>query len=98
MLDCTQHIGVLTIVIFIPESQSLKEKRMALRSMKDQIRNKFNVSIAELDDLDKWQLATFGMVMIGNDNRFIDECLQKIVSFIETFDTIQVSDYRITFL
>ena len=47
-------IGVLTVELFIPESSSLKEKRMVLHSLKARLRNHFNVAVTEIDDEDKW--------------------------------------------
>ena len=96
--NCTKHIGILSIDFYIPHAQSLKEKRMVLKSIKDRVRNKFNVSIAELDQEDKWQTGTFGLSMIGNDHRYIDGCLQNILSQIESMELIQISDHQIEFL
>ncbi len=98
IVDQTRHIGILLVLLHIPAAQSLKDKRMVLKSLKDRVRLKFNVSIAELDREDKWQLATCGISMIGNDRRYIDRCLQNILSFIESADGAQVSDHRIEFL
>ena len=97
MDDLTHHIGVLTIDLFIPSAQSLKGKRMVLKSLKDRVRNKFNVSIAELDGEDKWQTATVGISMIGNDRRYMDSCLQNIVSYVESFGQLEISDHSLTF-
>ena|SRR3989344_5274461 len=98
MDDHNPHIGVLTLDCFIPAAQSLKEKRMVLKSLKDRVRNKFNVSIAELDGEDKWQTATLGIAMVGNDRRYMDSCLQNILSYIESVDHLQISDHSMTFL
>lgn len=95
--DITQHLGILTVSIHIPHAQSLKDKRMVLKSLKDRIRSQFNVSIAELGDADKWQTAIIGTAMIGNDNRYIDSTLQNIMSFMETYDTINICEYKIEF-
>ena len=97
MNDPTHHIGILAIDVFMPSAQSLKEKRMILKSLKDRVRNKFNVSIAELDGEDKWQTATVGISMIGNDRRYMDSCLQNIVSYVESFGQLEISDHSVTF-
>ena len=96
--DHTRHIGVLLVDLYIPSSQSLKDKRMVLKSLKDKVRGKFNVSIAELDREDKWQIAALGVSMIGNDQRYIDSCLQNILSYMESMDGAQISDHHIEFL
>ncbi len=96
--ECTHHIGILWVSLFLPSSQSLKHKRMILKSVKDRVRTKFNVSVAELDHQDKWQLATLGAAMIGCDHRHVEENLQSILSFLEKAPGIEISDYQITFL
>ena len=93
----TQHLGVLSVAVHIPAAQSLKEKRSVLKSLKDQVRNKFNVSIAELDGQDKWQVATLGFAMINSNNRYLDSCLANILAFIEGFGRLDVCDHDIEF-
>ena len=66
-------IGVLTLDIHIQTATSLKEKRMVLKSFKDKIRKKFNVSIAEIDYQDKWQRSKISIVQVGNDYHYIQE-------------------------
>jgi uncharacterized protein len=96
--DFTQHIALLTICLFIPASQSLKDKRMVLKSIKDKIHNQFNVSVAELDGQDKWQVSTLGIVMIGSDQRYMDGGLQKILSFVGSYPEIEITDHQIEFI
>lgn len=98
MQDVTYHIGILLVSLHIPSSQSLKDKRMVLKSIKDRVRVKFNVSVAELDTEDKWQTAVLGFSAIGNDQRYIDGCLQNILSLIESVDGAQISEQHIEFL
>ncbi len=97
-LDVTSHIGLLTVVIFIPQSQSLKDKRHSIRSIKDKASAHFNVSVAELGELDKWQTATLGFVAIGNDNRYVDGILQKILVLIESYPELVITDKRLEFI
>ena len=98
MDESTYHVGLLLVDLFIPGAQSLKEKRTVLKSMKDRLRKQFNVSVAELDCRDKWQVATCGIAMIGNDQRYINQRLDHIVSFVEGCHGLEMSDYEITFL
>lgn len=95
--DCTQHVGILTVAVHIPAAQSLKEKRHVLKSLKDRVRQKFNVSVAELDGQDKWQVATLAMAMIGNDNRHIDRSLANILSMVHDSFGLVVCDSAIEF-
>jgi len=97
MMDVTSHIGVLYVDLFIGDAQSLKDKRMVIKGLKDRIRNQFNVSIGELDGEDKWQTATLGVAMISNDRRYIDGILQNVLNFIERDHSVQISDHRLEF-
>jgi len=69
-------IGVLTIEILIYYSSSLKEKRFVLKSIKDRLKNKYNVSVAELEYQDKWQRSLIGISMISNQKSFVEKEMQ----------------------
>ena len=60
-------IGVLTLHIQVEESHSLKEKRHVVKSLKDRLRARFNVSVAEIDGLDSWQHSVVAAVTVSND-------------------------------
>ena len=98
MIETTCHIGILYVRIFIPHAQSLKDKRSVLKSLKDRVRDRFNVSIAEVGDLDKWQLSTLAAVSVGNDRREIDPVLQHIVSFIGSNPPVEITEHEIHFI
>lgn len=95
--NSTRHIGVLLVSVHIPQAQSLKDKRMVLRSLKDRILSKFNVSVAELDGQDKWQVATLGFAAINSDNRHLDRCLQEVLSFVGDFHGLVLCEHEIEF-
>jgi len=92
-------VGACQIDLLIPESDSLKAKRYVLSSIKKRLRNKFNVSVAEVDDNDLWQLATIGICCVSNDNRHTNEVLSKAVDFIGNgrFE-VEILDYEIEIL
>ena len=94
----TQHIAVLTFCLHLPSAQSLKDKRMVLKSLKDKIRAQFNVSVCEMDGQDKWQVATFDVAMIGNDRRHMDACLNNILSLVESYRAVELTEQRIEYL
>lgn len=96
--DVTSHVGLLTVELFIPQSQSLKDKRHSIRSIKDRAKANFNVSVAELGELDKWQTATLGFVAIGNDNRYVDGLLQNILAMITSYPEVHITDSRLEFV
>ena len=89
-------VGILQVDLSIPSADSLKSKRMVLRSLKDRIRRKFNVSIAEVADNDQWQSASLAIVIASNDRRFANQVLSKVVDFIETSHDSVVDDYRLS--
>jgi uncharacterized protein YlxP (DUF503 family) len=77
-------VGILRLTLFLPENHSLKGKRQVLRSIKDRVRGKFNVSIAESDGHDMWQRAELGICQVGNDRPFVDRALREVVNFIDS--------------
>jgi uncharacterized protein len=72
-------VGLLTLELHIPDAQSLKEKRQVLRSLKDKLRRQFNVAVAELDHQDVWQRSVIGIVTLSNEDRHVQETLQKVL-------------------
>lgn len=91
-------IGVLTASIEIPESGSLKDKRHALRSLLDNLRNKYNVSAAELERQDSWKFSTIGVACISSDQGFINKVLGSIADRIGSDPRVVLLDYSIEFL
>jgi len=90
-------VGLLQVELTIPSADSLKAKRMVLRSLKDRIRKNFNVSIAEVDDNDQWQSAVLAVALVSNDKRFANRVLSKVVDFIESSRDLVVDDYQLGF-
>ena len=88
-------VGVAQVELFIPESGSLKSKRFVLKSIKTKIRNKFNVSVAEIDNNDKWQRSSIGLAVVSNDRKIIDNMLNQILNFIENDFRLEVIDHSI---
>jgi len=93
------NVGVCRIDLRLPENLSLKGKRQVLKSITTRVRNKFNVSVAEVDNHDRWQLATIGICCVSNDNRFTNEVLSKVVDFVIgcRFE-VEILDYEIEIL
>ncbi len=90
------NVGVCKIRLRLPENLSLKGKRQVLKSITTQVGNKFNVSVAEVDDQDSWQLATLGICCVSNNKRYTNEVLSKVVDFIVgTRFEIEILNYEI---
>ena len=79
---CAMNVGVLRVNLRLPENTSLKGKRQLLKPITSRIRNRFNVSVAEVDHQDLWQLASIGVCCVSSDKRRINEVLSRVVNFI----------------
>jgi uncharacterized protein len=73
-------VGLLTLELHIQHAQSLKDKRQILRSLKDRLRAKFNVAVAELEHHDTWQRSVVGIVTLSNEERHVEESLQNVLA------------------
>jgi uncharacterized protein len=71
-------IAYLTIELRIEGAHSLKDKRQVLRSLKDRLRNSFNISIAETDVTDLWQRATLGVVSISPSRDYLEGLMRNV--------------------
>lgn len=71
-------IGILTLEIHVEHSHSLKEKRHVVKSLKDRLRERFNVSVAEIDFLDSWQNSVVAAVTVSNDRVRAEQVLQAV--------------------
>lgn len=92
-------IGALIVRLRLPENHSLKGKRKVLKSITAQVSNRFNVSVAEVDDQDLWQLATLGVSCVSNDSRHANEILSRVVDFIDAIrGDAEILDYEIEIL
>ena len=79
----------------VPGTRSLKDKRRVIRSLKDRIRNRHNVSVAETDAHDSHQQAILGIAMVGTDGRYIDGGLAKIVDMVRASRECELVDYEV---
>ena len=88
-------VGVCQLRMIINSVSSLKEKRGVAKRIIARVKNKFPVSIAEVEDNDLWQSLVIGFCMVGNDRRYINSCLDKILDFIENLYLAEIVDHRI---
>ena len=89
------EVGVLQVTLHLTSSHSLKEKRHVVRSIKDRLRGRFNISIAEVDDQDVWQTITLGVATVSNDAKHISGLLQQIVNQLRLHPEAQLVDHQI---
>ena len=69
-------IALLTLDVHIPHAQSLKDKRMVARRLKDRLRSKFNVAVSEVDHQELWQRLQLSVVTVGSDDNYVSQMLQ----------------------
>ena len=93
------NVGVCKINLRLPENASLKGKRQIIKSITGRVENKFNVSVAEIDNQDLWQLATLGVACVSNNGRHANEVLSRVMNFIsESHFDVEIIDYEIDIL
>jgi uncharacterized protein YlxP (DUF503 family) len=88
-------VGVCSIDLRIPGNDSLKGKRHVIRKIKDRVKHQFNVSIAEVEDLDTLQRAGLGIAVVSNDSSHVHSTLSKVVGFIEHMYVAEILEYHI---
>jgi len=88
-------VGLLTMDIHIPDSGSLKSKRFVLKSIKDRVHNRFNVSIAEVGSNDLWQRTQMGVAVVSNQGAHAHSVLEKVAALVEECADVELLDYRI---
>jgi uncharacterized protein YlxP (DUF503 family) len=71
-------VAILRVVISIPQANSLKDKRRVIKSIKDKLRNGFNVSVAEIGDQDIWRTAILGIAVISEDSSYANGVLSRV--------------------
>jgi len=93
------NVGVCKVKLRLPDNLSLKGKRQVVKSITARLKNKFNVSVAEVEDNDLWQLATIGICCVSNDQRFTNEVLSKAVEMVvNSQGDYEMLDYEIEIL
>ncbi|TES92026.1 MAG: DUF503 domain-containing protein [Candidatus Cloacimonadota bacterium] len=88
-------IGNCIVEIYIPYSSSLKEKRSVIKGLKQRIRNRFNVSISEIDRNDNHRHSMLAFVTVSNNGKFVDKLLSRVVKFMEAQRQFEVLNYKL---
>lgn len=96
VMEGMMNIGACRVRLRLPENESLKGKRQILKSIIERVKNRYNVSIAEVDDQDLWQLVTLGITCVSTSAPHANEVLSKVVDFIQKsrFD-VEMIDYEV---
>jgi len=88
-------IGSIVFDFYIPHSGSLKEKRMVVRSVKEKLKSKFNVSVSEVGNQELWQSAQVAVVTVAPDKKQVEKVMQNIINFVEiNFPDLHINIYK----
>ncbi len=88
------RIGVVRAELRIYRSNSLKEKRKIVRSIIDKLKKRFNISCAEIDDLEFWQRSTLGIALVSNENNLINRQLSLISEYLASIPEVELIHYN----
>lgn len=87
-------VGTLRVRLLLRESRSLKDKRQVVKSIKDKLSNSFNVSIAEVEELDNRQFAVLGFAMVSNEAHHLKVALGQIVQALREHPVAEFIDHE----
>jgi uncharacterized protein YlxP (DUF503 family) len=91
-------VGVCHLDVIIPANRSLKGKRQVIKKIIDRVKNRFNISIAEVGDNELWQRSQLGMSLVGNDRKFVNSYLDRVVNFIEAMNIVDIAHSELEIL
>ena len=91
-------VGLCTVELFIPESQSLKDKRQVLMSLKDRLREQFNLSVSEVDEQNLWQKAVLGLACVANEGRYVNHVCDRALNLIRSVPAVEIVQSRVELL
>ena len=94
MSDPDVYISLLTMELLIPWSRSLKDRRSAVRGLKDRLRSRFNASVAEVAYQDKWQRATIAVCVVDSDRQQLEATMTRVRQLSEEAHDLEIADIR----
>ena len=83
-------IGILRLELYFPSPNSLKAKRFYLKRITQKLRGKFNISVHEVGLLDKWQRSELGISLVGNERRFMNSVIDKVIDTVEYMPEVEI--------
>ena len=81
----------MLINLTIYDALSLKDKRMVIKSLIERIKSRFNVSICEASDNDKWQVSNLGISFVSNESKYNEKIIEKIINFIDNDERVEIT-------
>ncbi len=91
-------VGLCTVELHFPDSQSLKNKRKILVSLKTRLQNRFNISVAEIDENHLWQKVILGIASVANDTARVNQTLDRVLNDIRANPSLELLRSRIELL
>lgn len=91
-------VGLCTVELYLPDGHSLKAKRQILLSLKDRLRDKFNVSVAEVGEQDLWQKSVLGIACVANEGGYVNQVLDQAVNLVRSMPAVELVQFRIEML
>jgi uncharacterized protein YlxP (DUF503 family) len=88
-------VGSLRVRLLLRESRTLKDKRQVVTSIKDKLKQRFNVSVAEVEAQDNRQMAILGFAMVGNEASHVRTTLQQIVEALRSHPVAEFIDHEL---
>ena len=83
-------VGLLRLDLHVPGAQSLKDKRSVVKRLKDQLRGRFNLAVAEVEANDLWQRATLGLCAIGEDYAYVQGLLGQVAQWVRATRLVEL--------
>ncbi len=92
------NVGILQVALLVRAAHSLKEKRRVIKSLKERLRQAFNISVSEVGSQDVWQSADLGVAMVGTDAKFVNQVLSQVMNRIEAERDVEIVDSQMEIL
>lgn len=86
-------IGRCHLDLHIENCQSLKDKRRIVVSLKEKMKNRYNVAVCEFGELSLWQRAQLGIVTCGNDKQHVDSSLKAVLDYVRKFRAVSLLNF-----
>ena len=90
-------VGTLRVRLLLRQARSLKDKRQVVKSIKDRLRNYFNVSVAEIEAQDNRQLAVLGIAMVSNETHHVKMALGQILEALRSHPVAELIDHEMDY-
>jgi uncharacterized protein YlxP (DUF503 family) len=86
-------VGQCDLDLHVENCQSLKEKRRIIKSLKEKLKNRYNISICEFGDLSLWQRVQLGIVICSNDKSLIDSTMKTIINHVDRIPAVSLLNF-----